>query len=62
VKSIPLDEVDDAAVEEMFNENFFSFCRVTRAAAKRMKKQRSGIADCLSVSLRSFPWRTEFLN
>jgi len=42
VKSIPLDEVDDAAVEEMFNENFFSFCRVTRAAVKRMKKQRSG--------------------
>jgi NAD(P)-dependent dehydrogenase (short-subunit alcohol dehydrogenase family) len=42
VKSIPLDEVDEAAVEEMFNENFFSFCRVTRAAVKRMKKQGGG--------------------
>jgi NAD(P)-dependent dehydrogenase (short-subunit alcohol dehydrogenase family) len=42
VKSIPLDEVDEAAVEEMFSENFFSFCRVTRAAVKRMKKQGGG--------------------
>ena len=86
VKSIPLDEVDDAAVEEMFNENFFSFCRVTprRRQAHEEAAQREDrsyhfaggyhwcghdahagcrcIADCLSVSLRSFPWRTEFLD
>jgi NAD(P)-dependent dehydrogenase (short-subunit alcohol dehydrogenase family) len=42
VKSIPIDDVDEAAVEEMFNENFFSFCRVTRAAVKRMKRQGGG--------------------
>ncbi len=42
VKSIPIDEIDERAVEEMFAENFFSFCRVTRAAVKRMKKQGGG--------------------
>ncbi len=42
VKSIPIDDVDEAAVEEIFNENFFSFCRVTRAAVKRMKRQGGG--------------------
>jgi 2-keto-3-deoxy-L-fuconate dehydrogenase len=42
VKSIAIDDVDEAAVEEIFNENFFSFCRVTRAAVKRMKRQGGG--------------------
>jgi NAD(P)-dependent dehydrogenase (short-subunit alcohol dehydrogenase family) len=42
VKSIPFDEIDETAVEEMFAENFFSYCRVTRAAVKRMKKQGGG--------------------
>jgi NAD(P)-dependent dehydrogenase (short-subunit alcohol dehydrogenase family) len=42
VKSIAIDDIDEAAVEEIFNENFFSFCRVTRAAVKRMKRQGGG--------------------
>jgi NAD(P)-dependent dehydrogenase (short-subunit alcohol dehydrogenase family) len=42
VKSIPFDDIDESAVDEMFNENFFSFCRVSRAAVKRMKKQGGG--------------------
>jgi NAD(P)-dependent dehydrogenase (short-subunit alcohol dehydrogenase family) len=42
VKSIPIDDIDEATVEEIFNENFFSFCRVTRAAVKRMKRQGGG--------------------
>lgn len=42
VRSIPFDDIDEQIVEEMFAENFFSFCRVTRAAVKRMKKQGGG--------------------
>ncbi len=42
VKSIPFDDIDDAAVDEMFAENFFSFSRVTREAVKRMKRQGGG--------------------
>lgn len=42
VKSVALDDIDDETVSEMFEENFFSFCRVTRAAVKRMKKQGGG--------------------
>lgn len=42
VRSIPFDEIDEQAVDEMFSQNFFSFCRVTRAAVRRMKKQGSG--------------------
>ena len=42
VRSIAIDDIDDNAMEEMFAENFFSFCRVTRAAVKRMKRQGGG--------------------
>lgn len=42
VRSVPIDEIDDDTVANMFEENFFSFCRVTRAAVRRMKMQGGG--------------------
>jgi short-subunit dehydrogenase len=42
VSSIPFDEIDDERVYDMFEQNFFSFCRVTRSAVKRMKGQGGG--------------------
>jgi NAD(P)-dependent dehydrogenase (short-subunit alcohol dehydrogenase family) len=42
VGSIPFDELDEERVNDMFEQNFFSFCRVTRAAVKRMKRQGGG--------------------
>jgi 2-keto-3-deoxy-L-fuconate dehydrogenase len=42
VGSIPFDELDDERVHDMFEQNFFSFCRVTRSAVKRMKSQGGG--------------------
>jgi NAD(P)-dependent dehydrogenase (short-subunit alcohol dehydrogenase family) len=42
VGSIPFDEIDEERVNDMFEQNFFSFCRVTRAAVKRMKRQGGG--------------------
>lgn len=42
VRSVSIDDINDDAVEEMFAHNFFSFCRVTRAAVKRMKRQGGG--------------------
>jgi NAD(P)-dependent dehydrogenase (short-subunit alcohol dehydrogenase family) len=42
VRSIPFDEIDEEAVADIFAQNFFSFCRVTRAAVKRMKRQGGG--------------------
>jgi NAD(P)-dependent dehydrogenase (short-subunit alcohol dehydrogenase family) len=42
VGSIPFDEIDDERVNDMFEQNFFSFCRVTRSAVTRMKGQGGG--------------------
>lgn len=42
VQSIPFDEISEDSVREIFDNNFFSFCRVTRAAVSRMKKQGGG--------------------
>jgi NAD(P)-dependent dehydrogenase (short-subunit alcohol dehydrogenase family) len=42
VQSIPIDDIDEDVVHEIFDQNFFSFCSVTRAAASRMKKQGGG--------------------
>lgn len=42
VASIPFDEIDEECVNRVFDENFFSFCRVTRSAVTRMKKQGGG--------------------
>src|SRR5271156_1465899 len=42
VGSIPFDELDDERVHDMFEQNFFLFCRVTRGAVTRMKSQGGG--------------------
>ena len=42
VESIPFDEIDEERVNHVFQQNFFSFCRVTRAAVTRMKNQGGG--------------------
>ncbi|WP_353372659.1 SDR family oxidoreductase [Mycobacterium sp.] len=42
VGSTPFDEIDEQRVHDMFEQNFFSFCRVTRSAVKRMKSQGGG--------------------
>ena len=42
VASIPFDELDEERVYDMFEQNFFSFYRVTRAAVRRMKSQGGG--------------------
>jgi NAD(P)-dependent dehydrogenase (short-subunit alcohol dehydrogenase family) len=42
VESIPFDEIDEERVNHVFEQNFFSFCRVTRSAVTRMKKQGGG--------------------
>lgn len=42
VASVPIDDIDDEIVTRIFEENFFSFCRVTRAAVRRMKRQGGG--------------------
>jgi NAD(P)-dependent dehydrogenase (short-subunit alcohol dehydrogenase family) len=42
VGSIPFDEINEERVHDMFEQNFFSFCRVTRAAVTRMKRQGGG--------------------
>jgi NAD(P)-dependent dehydrogenase (short-subunit alcohol dehydrogenase family) len=42
VGSIPFDELDEERVHDMFEQNFFSFYRVTRAAVARMKNQGGG--------------------
>jgi NAD(P)-dependent dehydrogenase (short-subunit alcohol dehydrogenase family) len=48
VGSIPFDELDDERVNDMFEQNFFSFCRVTRSAVTRMKGQGGGKIVALS--------------
>jgi NAD(P)-dependent dehydrogenase (short-subunit alcohol dehydrogenase family) len=42
VGSTPFDELDEERVYDMFEQNFFSFYRVTRAAVTRMKRQGGG--------------------
>ena len=42
VGSIPFDELDEERVYDMFEQNFFSFYRVTRTAVTRMKRQGGG--------------------
>jgi NAD(P)-dependent dehydrogenase (short-subunit alcohol dehydrogenase family) len=42
VESIPFDEIDEERVDHVFQQNFFSFCRVNRSAVTRMKNQGGG--------------------
>jgi len=42
VGSLPFDDLDEERVYDMFEQNFFSFYRVTRAAVTRMKRQGGG--------------------
>jgi NAD(P)-dependent dehydrogenase (short-subunit alcohol dehydrogenase family) len=42
VESIPFDDIDEERVNHVFQQNFFSFCRVTRSAVARMKNQGGG--------------------